>query len=53
MKANAMLVELHDGAEAARRDQVIALAREVNADFQVIHDEMASILARSNFALAA
>ncbi|MCM2518501.1 hypothetical protein NDN68_00760 [Stenotrophomonas maltophilia] len=48
-----MFVELNDQASAARRDQLIALAREVNAHFEQIHAEMSEILSRDTFAKAA
>lgn len=53
MKAEAMNLNQNDLGRAERRDEIIALAREVNAHFEEIHASMADILSRAPYAQAA
>lgn len=53
MNAEAMNINLNDLGRAERRDEIIALAREVNAHFDEIHASMGQILSRASYAKAA
>lgn len=53
MNANTMIADLHGDARDSRLDQLITLAREVNAEFELIHAEMSGILSRQTLPLAA